>query len=105
MFGFFDALMLMVAANLWLGHSTVWAGTEAIRVTSGIAFLTSTKVMASNQLKEVDVKIGMTAGNTPYYDVFLRATSGRDVKAGSSIKDKRHAEWLANTIERAAWRD
>ena len=58
--------------------------------------------MTSEQLKDVHVKIGMTAGNTPYYDVFLRGVSGRDIKAASSIKDKRHAEWLAHTIERAA---
>jgi hypothetical protein len=36
-----------------------------------------------------------------YYDIVLVRKVGRKAKVGHSIRDKREAEWLAETIKRA----
>lgn len=43
----------------------------------------------------------MQAGGTPYYDLVLAREDGRQVPAGRGIRDKREAEWLADTLREA----
>jgi hypothetical protein len=97
-FGLFDALMTYVVLLMWLGHSTIRVGRESIVVTSGIAFLTRSASMPTASFTDVSVEIGMRSGNTPYYDLALVGGDGKSLKVGSSIKDKREAEWLADAI-------
>ncbi len=97
-FGLFDALMIYVVLLMWLGHSRIRVGRERIVVTSGLAFLTRSASMPAASFADVSVKVGMRSGNTPYYDLALVDDGGKKLKAGSSIKDKREAEWLADRI-------
>jgi hypothetical protein len=50
---------------------------------------------------DVEVKIGLQSGSTVYYDLAVLQKSGRRVNAGSGIRDKREAEWLAGLIKNA----
>jgi hypothetical protein len=43
----------------------------------------------------------MQAGRTPYYDLMLIRNDGRKLPAGRAIRDKREAEWLADTVREA----
>jgi hypothetical protein len=43
----------------------------------------------------------MQAGSVPYYDVVVRQKDGTKVTAGSSVREKREAEWLAVTLKGA----
>lgn len=56
------------------------------------------------EIADVRTKIGMQAGGSAYYDLVLVRTDGRSVTAGHGIRDKREAEWLAATLERALGR-
>ncbi|MCZ6918512.1 MAG: hypothetical protein O7I93_17185 [Gemmatimonadetes bacterium] len=100
-FGLFDVLMIYVVLLMWLGHSRIRIGRERIVVTRGIAFLTRSTSMPTASLSEVSIKIGMRSGNTPYYDLTLRGADGEKLKAASSIKSKREAEWVADRIRKA----
>ena len=46
-------------------------------------------------------RIGMTNGQTVYYDVHVTNHSGRDLVAASAIKDRREADWLVSEMQRA----
>jgi hypothetical protein len=43
----------------------------------------------------------MQAGTTPYYDVIVLRKDGKRVVAGRSVRDKREAQWLVQTIRMA----
>ena len=96
--GLFNLLLFYVVLTMWLGHSKVVVGPDTIRVVRGVAFLTSTKSFPADSLAEVSVTTGMQAGNRLYYDLMLRTVDGQKIKAGTSIKDKREAEWLAELL-------
>ena len=50
------------------------------------------------------LKIGLQAGTTPYYDVTIVRKDGKPLTAGSGVRDKQEAEWLASTIRTALGR-
>jgi hypothetical protein len=100
-FGLFDVLLLYGVLSMWLGHSTIVLGRETARITRGIGFLTRTLTLPLDTVDDVEIKIGMQSGNIPYYDILLHAGEGRRHKVGSSIKDKREAEWLVDVIRKA----
>jgi hypothetical protein len=45
--------------------------------------------------------MGLQAGSTVYYDLAVVQRNGRRANAGSGIRDKREAEWLAGLIRSA----
>jgi hypothetical protein len=57
--------------------------------------------LAAGDIAEVRTGIGMQVGGTPYYDLMLVGNNGRKVPAGRAIRDKREAEWLADTVREA----
>ena len=96
--GLFNLLLFYAVLTMWLGHSKVVVGPDIVRVVSAVAFVTATKSFPTDSLVEVAVTTGMQAGNTLYYDLTLRTADGKKIKAGTSIKDKREAEWLADVL-------
>ncbi len=59
------------------------------------------RTISACEIADVTAAIGMQAGSSVYYDVVLVRKVGRKAKVGHSIRDKREAEWLAETIKRA----
>ena len=87
--------------ELWLGVTRVVVERGTVTVTSGLLGGGRPRVVDAAGIAEVTVAIGMQAGGTPYYEVRIVRTGGRKLAAGSGIRDKREAEWLAHTIRTA----
>jgi hypothetical protein len=43
----------------------------------------------------------MQSGSTVFYNLAVVQTNGRSTNAGSGIRDKREAEWLAGLVRQA----
>lgn len=92
--GLFVPLLLYYVLNLWCGVTRVVVESDTVEVTSGLFGLGSMKRIPSTEVADVTTKIGMQAGDTPYYDLILITRSGRNVTAGDGIRDKREADYL-----------
>lgn len=100
-FGAFGVLLLVIVLDIWLGVTRVTVESGGVTVASGYLAAGAGKRIETGEIAEVTTAIGMQSGNSPYYDVTIVLKSGRKVKAGGGIRDKREAEWLAATVGRA----
>jgi hypothetical protein len=101
LFGLFDLLFVYIVIDLWLGRTVVTAGSGTLRVRRTVFGVGSTRTVAAADIASIELHIGMqTQGRhgTPYYDVRARLKNGRKVTVGSGVRNKRHAEWLADQI-------
>lgn len=102
--GLFELLLLVIAADLWLGTTTVTVGPHTVRCRRAIAGLGTTRVIASTDIVKIDLHISMqTSGRsgTPYYEIRATTGAGRHRSLGSGIRNKAHAEWLAQEMRSA----
>ena len=102
--GLFELLLLVIAADLWLGTTTVTVGSHTVRCRQAIAGLGTTRVIASTDIVKIDLHISMqTSGRsgTPYYEIRATTGAGRHRSLGSGIRNKAHAEWLAQEMRSA----
>jgi hypothetical protein len=100
-FAFFAFFMIWATLAAWLGMTQVQVGDGDVTVARGLLTPMRERRFRYDDIDEVKVRIGMQAGNTPFYDVVLMRKDGRKTVAGSSVRDKREAEWLAQTIRAA----
>jgi hypothetical protein len=100
-FGFFGIILLVVVLNLWFGITRVLVDSREVRVTSGLVFATRTRTLSPPDIQDVKVVVGMQSGKTAYYRLLMVATGGVKVNAGTGIRDRREAEWLAKTMKDA----
>jgi hypothetical protein len=103
--GLFDLLLVWIVTSLWFGTTTVNASAGEVRVRRSTLGLGGTRTVAAADVAALELHIGMqTQGRfgTPYYDVRARLKNGRKVTLGSGVRNKRHAEWLADRIASAA---
>jgi hypothetical protein len=103
-FAFFALILLWATAASWLGMTQVQVGDGTVTVASGLLTPMRERRFRYDEIGEVKSRIGMQAGSTPYYDVVLIRRNGRKTAVGSSIRDKREAEWLVETIRAAIGR-
>jgi hypothetical protein len=101
LFGFFGLFLLWATLHLWLGVTRVTVGDGTVVVSSGLLSPVRERRLPAPDVAEVVARIGMQAGNTPYYDVILIRKDGKQIPAGRGIRDKREAEWLAGTLREA----
>jgi len=103
-FGLFDLILLYAVLQLWFGVSKVLIESGQLTVTSGFLWLGASKVIPCSHVEDIKISIGMQSGGrsgTPYYNIALITNDKKKVSLGRSIKDKRHAEWLATTMQDA----
>ncbi len=103
-FGLVDLVLLYAVLRLWFGVSKVLIESGQLRVTSGLLWLGVSKAIPCSQVEDIQISIGMQSGGrsgTPYYNIELITNDQKKVSLGRSIKDKRHAEWLAKTMREA----
>ncbi len=100
-FGLVEAALLYGALRMWLRVVEVTASREGVAVASGFAAVGDPTVIAARDVASVEVRIGLQSGSTVYYDLAILRTNGRRTNAGSGIRDKREAEWLAQLIKNA----
>jgi hypothetical protein len=67
-------------------------------VASGLVAPLRVRRIPAADISEVKAGIGMQAGNTPYYDLVLMRKDGKRISVGRGVRDKREAEWLAQTV-------
>lgn len=103
-FGVIGLLLAWAALASWFGVSRVTIGDGTVTVARGLFAPLRERRMGTEEIEQVDTRIGMQAGGTPYYDLILVRKDGKKVPAGRTIREKREAEWLADTV-RAALRD
>lgn len=98
-FGFFAVLLFFAVFQAWLGSTRVVLTPDEVRVSYGP--LGRTRRVDADHIDDVVLKIGMQAGNRPYYDIQIVKSDGKKVYCGRSIKDKREAEWLVERMNEA----
>jgi hypothetical protein len=102
--GLIDLLLVYVVIDLWLGVTTVVAANGALRVRHSLLGAGSERTLLAGEVASIDLHINMqTQGRygTPYYQVRARLKSGRKTGLGDGIRNKRHAEWLAQQMRGA----
>jgi hypothetical protein len=100
-FGAFTVLLGIGLLQQWLGVSRVLADSARVTVAQGYIAPGRERTIEAAHISDITLKIGMQAGTTPYYDVVIVRKDGKPVIAGRSVRDKREAEWLVQTLKAA----
>jgi hypothetical protein len=100
-FGLVELAVLYGVLRMWLRVVEVTAGRDGITIASGFGAPGDPVHIDRRDIEAIEVKIGLQAGTTVYYDLAVLQPSGRRTNAGSGIRDKREAEWLAGLIRDA----
>ena len=98
-FGLFGILIVMLTLDAWLKVTRVTVEPGTITVASGYITTGAGKTISASDIADVKPTITMQGGSTAYYDVTIVRKDGKKVSAGSGIRDKREAEWLATTLK------
>ncbi len=98
-FGFFGVLLFVGLLEAWLRVTRVTVEPVGVTVASGYLATGAGKVIDAGDIADVTPTIMMQGGTTPYYSIMIVRKNGRKVSAGSGIRDKREAEWLAATVK------
>ncbi|MGE5232350.1 MAG: hypothetical protein ACM3NS_11455 [Deltaproteobacteria bacterium] len=101
MFGLVEAVLVYVVLRMWLRVVEVTAGREGVGIASGFGGVGDPRTVPAADIAAVEATIGMQAGTTVYYGLTVVRKDGRRMGAGSGIRDKREAEWLAGLVRRA----
>jgi hypothetical protein len=75
--------------------------TGTLTVASGYLTPGRERSLTAADIADVVPAIGMQSGKTVYYDIVIRRKDGKKTTAGSSVRDKREADWLAATIKKS----
>jgi hypothetical protein len=100
-FGFFGILILWGVLDSWLRVTRVAADSSGVTVANGYLMSGAGKTITVGDVEDVTAAITGQGGSTPYYSVQIVRKDGKKINAGSWIRDKREAEWLAGTIKGA----
>jgi hypothetical protein len=98
-FGAFTVLLVIGLLQQWLGVSRVHADSVGVTVASGYIAPGRERTVETPHIADISTKIGMQAGTTPYYDVVIVRKGGKRIVVGRSVRDKREAEWLVQTLK------
>jgi hypothetical protein len=98
-FGLFAVLLFFAVFQAWLGSTRVILTPDEAHVSYGP--LPRTRRVQVDDIDDVTLRIGMQAGNRPYYDIQIVKRDGKKLYSGRSIKDKQEAEWLAEQMREA----
>ncbi len=97
-FGLFAVLMFAGVLTMgFLSQQVVVTG-EAVEVTSRLLGFRRVRTVAKSEIAAIKVGAGMQSGRTLYYDIHIHRTNGKQVTAGSMIRDKREAEWIVERL-------
>jgi hypothetical protein len=101
LFGAVEVILLYATLRMWLRVVEVTASRDGVAVASGFGVAGDASLIPARDISAVEVRIGMQAGSTVYYDLAVVTAGGRRTNAGSGVRDKREAEWLAGLIRQA----
>jgi hypothetical protein len=101
-FGFFDALMLLISLNLWFGTARIVANGDGVSLNTNTLGVRSSKHWDTSQIRDVQPKITMQSGEKAYYTATVTDSTGRDHSMGNAIADHNEAEWICSEIRQLA---
>lgn len=90
------AFFVVLVLDFLIGRTVVRAETSGLTIRRWL-----TRNIAAKDIAAIDAGIGMTSGSVVYYDVNVKLTNGRKVKAVRYVRKKRDAEMIAARIRRA----
>jgi len=99
--GIFGLLILIGVLDLWLEVTRVTVDAGTLNWAKGYLSPGRDHGLTASEIAEVNAQIGMQAGTTVYYDVVVTRKGGKKIRVGRSLRDKREAQWLAATIQKA----
>ncbi|MGE5231129.1 MAG: hypothetical protein ACM3NS_05265 [Deltaproteobacteria bacterium] len=100
-FGLVELVVFYAVLRMWLWVVEVTAGRDGVGIAGGFVGVGDPRTVPAADIAGVEVAIRMQAGTTLYYGLTVVRKDGRRIGAGSGIRDKREAEWLAGLVRRA----
>jgi len=97
-FAGFALLLAFLALVVGFLSTRVTAAPGGLVIACRLLGLSWTRTLASADIRELRLKVGMQAGMTPYYDLIVERASGGRATIGAMLRDRREAEWLAGAI-------
>ena len=94
----FSVLFVSRLVDLWFGSTRTLIDPHGVTVSRRFLGVGLTRRVPSEDIEDLELKIGMQSKRTPYYDIHLRLRSGKTPRVGSSIREKRDAEWLVGAM-------
>jgi hypothetical protein len=94
----FEIIILYIVLQSWSGTTRVVAEVDGLTITNKLLGIGRARTIPASDIVEIKTKIGMTSGQTGYQDIKVVCRNGREVTAGSTIKDTREAAWLAQQM-------
>ena len=98
--GLFALFFLVVVLDLWLQVSLIRVTAGSVSWATGYIVPGREHTIPASEIADVTAAIGMQAGNRVYYDIVLVRKVGKKAKVGHSVRDKREADWLVETIKK-----
>ena len=98
-FSALNVFLFYAVLHFWLGVSKVLIRWGNVTVTRGFLWLGIPTRIPRSPVQDTKISIGGQAGSTAYYNIYLIRNGKRKICLGYYIKDKRQAEWLAETMK------
>jgi hypothetical protein len=102
-FGFFSLVLLYLAVQQWFGTTRVMINRTELTLQSGLLGSGVVRHIALEDIAAFSDRITAQQGGatgTPYYDVELTLKDGKKLTLGSTLPNKREAEWLSQEMQR-----
>lgn len=101
-FGSVDLVLVYCVLQSWFGTRLVVVEPGRIMVTARMLGIGRTHTVESNNIDRIMAKVGMADKTTAYQDIKIVCRDGREITAGTSVRDILEAEWLAAEMAKAA---
>jgi hypothetical protein len=100
-FGIFDLIFLFGVVQFMFTETRIVVETGHVAIRRYVFGLMFGKRIPCADIEHVHLEIGAQAGTSTFQSIALIRKGGAAVNAGGLIRIKRHAEWLADTLEKA----
>jgi len=100
-FGLLALLCGYSALGLWFGKTWVVANRDGLTITTALLGLRRVRTIAAADIGDIKTKIGMSAGQSAFYDIKVCYGDGQEAYAGSAIPGNTAADWLVAEMKKA----
>ncbi len=94
-FGLFDIIIGLIFLSTLFYSVRVKAGPLGLEIYHRFLFPTTTRRLSRSEVKQIAPHMSGQTNNKAHYNLEVYTVGGQKYTASSSIRDKRHAEWLA----------
>lgn len=97
-FGLFDLLILYAMAWMWLGKARIRIEHGSVYLSTAMGPIRSNHTFTVDEISDVDSRINMRSGNTPYYSISLSTPTGIKNTVGG-IRNKNEVDDLVKRLK------